>query len=180
VGRRRIRAGAHQVATLITAGAVALALLAACGSTGSTGKGSVGTTAPGFVTSDVDGNRVRLADFSGRPVLVNFWASWCVPCRTEFPVLRSLTEAHPDVKVLGVVFNDSAAAARKFLDEQDATWPGLLDPKGQIASAYGVAQKPGIPVTVLVDGHGVVRARHLGPISSVTEAETLLATPSGK
>jgi cytochrome c biogenesis protein CcmG/thiol:disulfide interchange protein DsbE len=154
--------------------------VAACGSGGSTGKAAVGTTAPGFATSDVNGNRVRLADFSGHPVLVNFWASWCIPCRTEFPVLRSLTAAHPDVKVLGVVFKDSASDARKFLDEQHATWPGLLDPKGQIADAYGVHQKPGIPVTVLVDGSGVVRARHLGPITSVADAETLLATPSGK
>lgn len=151
MGRRRIRAGAHQVAALI----VSVALLAGCSSGSGTGKATVGSTAPAFTSTDVRGNRVRLADFSGHPVLVNFWASWCIPCRTEFPVLRSLAAGRPDVKVLGVVFDDSSSAARKFLDEQHATWPAVVDPKGEIAAAYGVAQKPGIPVTVLVDGAGL-------------------------
>jgi cytochrome c biogenesis protein CcmG/thiol:disulfide interchange protein DsbE len=140
----------------------------------------VGTAAPGFVSTDLNGARVRLGDFSGHPVLVNFWASWCIPCRTEFPVLRSLVDRRPDVKVLGVVFEDSASAARTFSADQRATWPSVVDPDGKIAGGYGVAQKPGIPVTVLVDGAGVVRARHLGPLTTLAEAEAFLATPSGK
>jgi cytochrome c biogenesis protein CcmG/thiol:disulfide interchange protein DsbE len=132
------------------------------------------------VTTDLNGNRVRLDDFAGHPVLVNFWASWCIPCRTEFPVLRSLLAERPDVRVLGVVFNDSASAARTFLDNQHATWPGLVDPKHQIADAYGVHDKPGIPVTVVVDANGKVQARHLGPLTSLDDARQLLATtPSG-
>jgi cytochrome c biogenesis protein CcmG/thiol:disulfide interchange protein DsbE len=176
MGRRRERVGPHQaVAALI---GVSLLALSACGGNGAGAK--VGSSAPAFATDDVNGNRVRLADFGGHPVLVNFWASWCIPCRTEFPVLKSVLADHPEVRVLGVVFNDSASAARKFLDEQHATWPGLVDPKHQIADAYGVAAKPGIPVTVLVDADGVVRARHLGPITSDADAEKLLATPSEK
>ena len=178
MGRRRERTLAHQITALIACVSVALAATA-CWSSSST-KARIGATAPAFATDDLDGNRVRLADAAGHPVLVNFWASWCVPCRTEFPVLKSVLAAHPEVRVLGVVFNDSASAARHFLDDQHATWPGLIDPKGQIAAAYDVHQKPGIPVTVFVDKDGIVRARHLGPITSTAEAEKLLATPSGK
>ena len=143
----------------------------------------MGTTAPAFVTTDTNGNRVRLEDFAGHPVLLNFWASWCIPCRSEFPVLRSVVAERPDVRVLGVVFNDSASAARTFLADQHATWPAVVDPKHQIADAYNVHDKPGIPVTVVVDGKGIVRARHLGPITSLGDARKLLAaaapTPSG-
>jgi cytochrome c biogenesis protein CcmG/thiol:disulfide interchange protein DsbE len=179
MGRRRERTVAHQVAAAVAA--VALVVAApACTSGGSSGSAAaVGKEAPAFVTDDVNGNRVHLADYAGHPVLVNFWASWCGPCRQEFPVLRQLMDARPDVRVLGVVFDDSAAAARRFAEEQHATWPALVDPKHQIADAYGVAAKPGIPVTVVVDRDGVVRARHLGPITSLAEAEKLLATPSG-
>jgi cytochrome c biogenesis protein CcmG/thiol:disulfide interchange protein DsbE len=175
VGRRRERAVAHKaLAALIV---VAALTSSACFGTNSSGKdGAVGTTAPAFVTTDVNGHPVRLDDFAGHPVLVNFWASWCIPCRTEFPVLRSLLAQRSDVRVLGVVFNDSASAARSFLADQHATWPGLLDPKHQIADAYGVHEKPGIPVTVVVDANGKVQARHLGPLTSVDDATKLLAT----
>ncbi|MDP9069960.1 MAG: TlpA family protein disulfide reductase, partial [Actinomycetota bacterium] len=119
-----------------------------------------GERAPTFATFDLDGRPVALTDYRGQVVLVNFWASWCIPCRREFPLLR---EVHGgEVAVLGVVFDDSADAARRFMREQGATWPGLIDPEGQIADAYGVAKKPGIPVTVAVDAAGALAGRHVG------------------
>ena len=139
------------------AGLVAVAVVAfrpAADSSSPTGK------APTFETFDLDGRRVALADYRGRVVLVNFWASWCTPCRREFPLLA---EVHGgDVAVLGVVFDDSAAAARRFMRDHGATWPGLIDPAGQIADAYGVAKKPGIPVTVAIDPAGALADRHVG------------------
>ncbi|HEV7885930.1 MAG TPA: TlpA disulfide reductase family protein [Acidimicrobiales bacterium] len=126
------------------------------------GVAAVGRPAPGFSTFDLSGRAVRLADVRG-PLLVNFWASWCIPCRTEFPMLARV-HGH-GATVLGVVFRDTQEAAASFMREQGAAWPGLIDPRGQIADAYGVHQKPGIPVTFAIDRAGIVQAKHLGPLT---------------
>lgn len=118
--------------------------------------------APLFETNDLEGRRVRLADHRGEVVVLNFWASWCIPCRAEFPLLE---EVHGrEATVLGVVFNDSRRAAARFMREQGATWPGLVDPDGDIAAAYAVRMRPGIPVTIVVDGDGRIVARHDGEL----------------
>ncbi len=117
--------------------------------------------APAFTLPRLNGpGTLTLSSLRGKGVVVNFWASWCIPCRSEFPLLR---EVHGgDVTVLGVVFDDSRAAARRFMRDHDANWPGLIDPRGEIAAAYGVGRKPGIPITVAVDPAGVLAGRHIG------------------
>ena len=135
-------------------------LSAACNSSSDAPRAEVGERAPTFSSVDLDGQPVRLEDFRGRLVLLNFWASWCGPCTEEFPRLRAVHG--DDVVVLGVVFDDSADAARKFVREHEATWPSVVDPDHEIADAYGVAKKPGIPVTWVVDRDGTARARHFG------------------
>ena len=134
-------------------------VLAACTSSDAP-RAEVGERAPTFASVDLDGGKVRLEDFRGRTVLLNFWASWCGPCTEEFPRLKSVHG--DDVVVLGVVFDDSAESARDFVRKQAATWASVVDPDHDIADAYGVAKKPGIPVTWLIDRDGVARARHLG------------------
>jgi cytochrome c biogenesis protein CcmG/thiol:disulfide interchange protein DsbE len=131
--------------------------------------------APTFATFDLEGRPVRLVDHRGKVVLVNFWASWCVPCRREFPLLKELNG--DDVAVLGVVFQDSVEAAGAFMREQGATWPGLVDPDGRIAEAYGVRPKPGIPVTVAVSPDGQVVDRQIGEARR-QDLERLLARAS--
>ena len=126
----------------------------------------LGQAAPLFESTDLTGRPVALADFRGRPVLLNFWASWCVPCRSEFPVLKRLQAEQPDLALLGVVFQDGDASARRFMQAQGATWPGVRDPKGQIAAAYGVRPKPGIPVSILVSSSGLVITSRPGPLTS--------------
>ncbi len=142
--------------------AVALALLCCACSGSDTPRAAVGERAPGFTTRDLDGKSVALRDYRGQTVLLNFWASWCVPCRKEFPLLAQL-DARPDVAVLGVIYNDSPANARKFIAEHEGTWPGLVD-DGQIARAYRVG--PGIPATIVIDAEGVVVRRQLGEVRS--------------
>jgi cytochrome c biogenesis protein CcmG, thiol:disulfide interchange protein DsbE len=130
------------------------------------GSAQVGEPAPLFTATTLDGSTLSLADLRGRPVLLNFWASWCDPCRDEFPLLRSLHDSDEGPAVVGVVFEDGAGSARRFAADQKAGWPMALDPEGRIASAYGVAKKPGIPVTVFIDARGVVTRIHLGELKA--------------
>jgi cytochrome c biogenesis protein CcmG/thiol:disulfide interchange protein DsbE len=162
---------------------VALALvLVACQHVGRAGGvATIGRPAPAITTNDLHGAKVELSSQRGRTVLVNFWASWCIPCQGEFPILQDALSRHGDLQVLGVVFEDDAKPAAAFMADHHATWPGLVDPNHRIADAYGIAQKPGIPVTLLIDAHGVVRGRHLGPFTSRSDLDAFLGavTPSG-
>jgi cytochrome c biogenesis protein CcmG, thiol:disulfide interchange protein DsbE len=109
-----------------------------------------------------EGSRVRLQDERSRPLLVNFWASWCIPCREEFPLFRE-ARSHPanaDLEILGVVYQDSSEAALEFMRAQQADWRALADPEGAVATAYGVLAPP---MTFYVDRGGVVRAVSFGP-----------------
>lgn len=121
-----------------------------------------GGPAPTFETFDLKGQPVRLVDYRGKIVMLNFWASWCVPCRKEFPLLKQVHGG--DVVVLGVVYQDSKQAAAAFMRDQGATWPGLIDPDGEIAAAYNVGAKPGLPVTVAIDPRGSMVKRHIGEL----------------
>lgn len=154
---------------------MAVASTAACGS-GGPPRAAVGKPAPLFATLDLQGNRVNLTDTKGSPVLLNFWASWCTPCRAEFPRLRAVAGR---VKVLGVVFNDTSQSAAGFMRDHGGSWPGLVDPKHQIADEYGVHQKPGIPVTFAIDRSGVIRARHLGQAGDKDVADLVAAAERG-
>ena len=123
----------------------------------------VGKRAPTFVGPRLFGEgTVRLADGRGTVVLVNFFASWCTPCRTELPLLQSAA-GQKGVSVVGVLFNDSPAAARSFLRELRVTFPTVND-DGSIAKAYGISMKPGLPVTYAVGPSGTLVARHIGQL----------------
>ncbi len=160
----------RRILTLVVVGVVAVlvgvGLFRPAGrSSASGGTGlRIGQSAPLFESTDLTGRPVALADFRGRPVLLNFWASWCVPCRSEFPVLKRLKGEYPDLAVLGVVFQDGDASARAFMQAQGATWPGVRDPKGQIAAAYGVRPKPGIPVSILISSSARFITSRPGPL----------------
>jgi cytochrome c biogenesis protein CcmG/thiol:disulfide interchange protein DsbE len=168
----RSRVAVLGLAVVVVAGLGALLLRPS--SSGSAAN-DAGRPAPLFKSADLDGRPVALADFRGHPVVLNFWASWCQPCRAEFSVLKRLKATHPDVVVLGVVFQDTDGAARSFLQQEGATWPGVRDPAGQIADAYGVHRKPGIPVSVLVGADGTIRGRpHLGPLENDADAQSFL------
>jgi cytochrome c biogenesis protein CcmG/thiol:disulfide interchange protein DsbE len=172
LARRRAAVAAVLVAGLAIGGYFLFRPVSGSGASG------LGGPAPLFESTDLNGHPVRLADDRGRPVLLNFWASWCEPCRQEFPVLSRLVADRPDVVLLGVVFQDGDGAARRFMADHAAGWPGVRDPEGQVADAYGVRPKPGIPQTILVDASGRLVGHHAGPF--LTEAELLrfLANPS--
>ena len=154
-GRRRLALLAAGAAVVVALGVFAFR------PAGDDGQPTAGL-APTFETVDLEGKRVRLVDYRGQPVLLNFWASWCVPCRKEFPLLKEV--AGSEVAVLGVVFRDTDDAAAAFMREQGATWPGLKDEGGRIADAYDVGFRPGLPVTVLIDREGRLVERHVGEL----------------
>jgi cytochrome c biogenesis protein CcmG/thiol:disulfide interchange protein DsbE len=126
----------------------------------------LGEPAPAITVTDLDGRPVRLSNYAGRPVLVNFWASWCLPdCAEEFPILAEAIEANADIDlaVIGIVYRDRSEAARAFGDQFGATWPLAMDPEEHVARAYGVF---GPPETWLVGPDGTTLARHIGPFTA--------------
>lgn len=149
------------------AGALALGSLAPSGA-------SIGEEAPGFALADLDGNPVRLDDLRGRPVIVNFWASWCGPCVEEFPLLRDAAQRHADQRlaVVGIVFRDRSEAARAFMQQMGATWPTVMDPGEEVAERYGIY---GPPETFFIGPDGVIAGRQIGQLSA-TDLERQLAT----
>jgi cytochrome c biogenesis protein CcmG, thiol:disulfide interchange protein DsbE len=125
------------------------------------GVAEVGSPAPDFVLPSLDGNDdVRLAHFRGRPVIVNFWASWCNPCREEFPLLKEALRDHraEGLAVIGVTYQDIPSDSRAFVEKMDASWPQGVD-DGGVAEAFGVRA---IPQTFFVGRDGTIVARVFG------------------
>lgn len=125
----------------------------------------VGDLAPAFALADLDGNPLRLADLRGRPVIVNFWASWCGPCVEEFPLLTSAAATYKGegLAIVGIVFRDRSEAARAFMARMGATWPAAMDPGDAIATRFGII---GPPDTFFIDRNGVVVGRQIGQLSA--------------
>ena len=124
----------------------------------------VGRPAPDFALADLSGEPIRLADLRGRPVVVNFWGSWCPPCVEEFPRLANAVDEHADdgLVVIGIVYQDRFTSARDFMESFGATWPAAMDPGGRVAAAYGIY---GAPETFFIDRDGIVAARQIGPFT---------------
>jgi thiol-disulfide isomerase/thioredoxin len=139
-----------------------------------------GFLAPEFVLETLDGDSASLANYRGRVVIVNFWASWCGPCRAEMPALQALWDAQRErgLEVLAVnsTVQDSVPAATAFLQELSLTLPVLLDRDGATTTRYLVRA---LPTTFFVDRQGVIRNMMIGgPVSAAvlqTQVEPLLA-----
>ena len=114
--------------------------------------------APHFQLADLDGNRVSLADFEGRTVVLNFWATWCGPCRMEAPAFDAFASAHPDVPVIGIALDGPPAKIRRTADELGMNYL-ILDGDPATFEAYGVSV---YPTTVVVNPDGSVRWAHAG------------------
>lgn len=122
----------------------------------------VGQPAPSFALRQLDGGTVRLEDFRGQPVFLNFWATWCQPCIAEHPILLAGAERYRGrVQFVGVVYHDETAKIRAFLRRRGEWGPTLLDEDGSVAVAYGVY---GAPETFFIDRNGVIIDKRTGPV----------------
>jgi len=120
-----------------------------------------GAPAPAFQLNSNAGKPLALADFRGQIVLLNFWASWCGPCRQEMPILEQLNRQYhgKGVTLLGVNVEPDSAAAVQWLKATPVTFPILFDTDSKVSSLYEVA---GMPNTVIIDRKGLVRYIHRG------------------
>jgi cytochrome c biogenesis protein CcmG/thiol:disulfide interchange protein DsbE len=126
----------------------------------------VGRAAPEFNLPRFDGaGDIRLADLRGRIVVVNFWASWCIPCREEAAALEAIWRRHrgDGVVMVGVNIQDSRPAAGKFLIETRPSYPNVVDATGKTSIAYGIY---GVPETFVLDRDGTIRARIVGAVDA--------------
>ena len=123
-----------------------------------------GTPARALRLPGLDRPEVDLAALRGRPVVVNFWATWCEPCVREFPLLRAAAAAHEAERlaVVGVLTGDRPGPARDFVRAQRATWPVALDPEATTATAWGAV---GLPHTWFIRRDGTLASHQLGELT---------------
>ena len=128
---------------------------------------TAGDTAPAFTLKTLAGDSVSLSDFKGHPVVINFWATWCPPCRDEMPVMVAAYRAHKDSGLIILAVNGrdqetSTRAVRRFVAEFQVSFPVLLDEHGNVRKRYRLR---GLPTSVFIGADGLVRSLIIGPFT---------------
>ena len=123
-----------------------------------------GAEAPDFALETIDGETVRLSDYRGQPVVINFWATWCTPCREEMPLLQETYEAHREegLVVLGVNVRESPEDVVRFLRQVGVDFPALLDPNLVVVEQYRVTS---LPITFFIGRDGELKTLVVGGMS---------------
>ncbi|HEY4685194.1 MAG TPA: redoxin domain-containing protein [Dehalococcoidia bacterium] len=151
-------------------------LPAAKNATGQAPSATAGRAAPDFLLPALDGSTLRLSELQGRPVLVNFWATWCPPCRAEMPALNAAYESHADEGLIIVAVNlrESTERVSDFADEFGLAFPVVFDRAGEVARTWRIGgPTEGLPSSYFVDREGVVRKVVYGALTERTLDEGL-------
>ncbi|MEO6397358.1 MAG: TlpA disulfide reductase family protein [Tepidiformaceae bacterium] len=126
------------------------------------GRSGIGDNAPTFRLNNPEGTLVSLSELRGKPVVLNFWATWCVPCRREIPDLEALqTELGDSVVIVGVDLNEPASVVSDFAKSMQMTYTLALDLDGSVTAAYRLT---GLPETFFLDAEGVIRDHRIGQL----------------
>jgi thiol-disulfide isomerase/thioredoxin len=134
--------------------------------------GRVGSKAPDFLWVQPSGGPTRLTALRGKPVVLNFWATWCKPCLAEMPRLEQTARDNPGIAFYEIDLDEDGAKVRGFFDSLEITYlVPLIDVGSVVARAYGLGQ--GVPTTFFIDADGVIRAASLGEMDTVKIATNL-------
>ncbi|NJM05963.1 TlpA family protein disulfide reductase [Candidatus Gracilibacteria bacterium] len=131
-----------------------------------------GELAPDFSYTMADGSAIKLSDLRGRPVIVNFWATWCLPCREEMPALDRALRDHPELVVLAINRNETVEAINRFSGEVVLSFPLIANIRGDIGDRYGVNT---LPQTYFINQDGIVHDHHIGTLDAAQIVEKVEA-----
>ena len=151
-------------------------VIAGCGGDNGDEQGiAPGSEAPDFQLQSLDGQKVSLSELRGRPVVLNFWASWCGPCRMEMPVFQ---EVYTDemwraggLVILAVNLGESPELVQEFVDFYGLTFPILLDPRSRVGMIYNAAA---LPTTYFIDNDGIIRSIKRGAFTNRQDMDRLI------
>jgi peroxiredoxin len=134
----------------------------------------IGELAPDFALKTTDNRDIKLSDYRGKNIILNFWASWCGPCRYEMPALQSVHEnwSKADVVVLAINVQDGFENARSYAKANKLTFTIPVDIPGKVAEQYGAR---GLPTSFIIDSDGVIKSIKIGPFINVDEIEERMA-----
>jgi len=135
----------------------------------------IGFTAPDFTLNTIDNKQISLSDYHGRPVILNFWATWCGPCRYEVPAFKAFYDKYPEEEVVIIAVNtqDNPDSALSYAKADGLKFVIPVDPRGNVANLYNVR---GMPTTFFINETGIITSIKIGPFLNVEEMEERAAS----
>ncbi|OGO31615.1 MAG: hypothetical protein A2Z29_03035 [Chloroflexi bacterium RBG_16_56_11] len=166
----------NQIKTMVSVIFLAVILTtAACAGNTDSRSPADGRLAPEFQLRDLEGELVSLGSFEGRPVMLNFWASWCGPCRDEMPYLQDVSKdprwVEKGLVLLAINIQESTSVVQKFVDDFGLTFTVLLDTNGAVTERYNIGS---IPTTYFIDGDGIIRDVRIGAFARKADIDRAL------
>jgi cytochrome c biogenesis protein CcmG/thiol:disulfide interchange protein DsbE len=125
----------------------------------------IGDALPAFELPDLDEKKTSSRDYFGKPMVINFWATWCAPCKLEMPLLQKTAQDHQgELSLIAVNFEESRDTVIQFIKSNNLDLPVLLDESGGMANSFGIHA---FPVTYFVDKDGIIRSMHIGQLNEL-------------
>ena len=149
-------------------------LITGCSTGSEPSTATIGKAAPNFQLQNLDGQSISLNDLKGKPVLINFWAIRCPPCRSEMPHIQQVYDEtyEGELVILAINLGESPAEVKDFMQSQNLSLPVLLDTKKNVAQRYNIQY---IPTTFFIDKNGIIQVKIIGAFASKAQIENKLS-----